>query len=161
VSILGASAPRPASMPTPATHHAVHVERWLDGAASDLSTEGLIALLERALVALWQSANTTLGEVTLTAIVDRVLYTAAEQYPFLSIAKVQGAVRFEIRLLGDVQRDRRLLDVIRFVLMEFLSVLGHLTDEILTPAMHATLSTVRRDERESTGVGDDAEETGQ
>ena len=35
-----------------------------------------------------------------------------------------------------------------FVLVEFLTVLGHLTDEILTPALHAELSKVALGEPE-------------
>lgn len=145
--------------PTHSTHHAAHVEQWLAGSATDLSTSGLIALLERALVALWRGANATLGEVTLTAIVDRVLHEASGQYPFVSITRIDGAeVRFEVCLRGAVQRDRRLRDVIQFALAEFLTVLGHLTDEILTPALHGALAGVRRDERDSIDSREDTED---
>lgn len=148
-------------MHTNGIHHAELVERWLGGAASDLSTSGLTVLLERALLALWHSANVTLGEVTLTAIVGRVLHTASETYPFVSITQIEGAeVRFEVRLCGAVQRDRRLRDVIQFAVTEFLTVLGNLTDEILTPTLHAALSGVRRDEREAVDSDEDAEGTG-
>ncbi len=36
-----------------------------------------------------------------------------------------------------------LTGAIRFVLVEFLSVIGHLTAEILTPALHAQLAASR------------------
>ena len=133
--------------------HAAHVEAWLDGAAKNLPPARLVTLFERALGALWKRAHFTLGEVTLTAIVDRVLYTATEKYPFLSTLKVEGSgIRFdEFRKQGAVQHDRHLPEVVRFVLVEFLTVLGNLTDEILTPALHAELSKVALEEPGRTG----------
>ena len=137
--------------------HAARVGAWLDGAAKNLPPAQLVTLFERALSALWQRAQFTLGEVTLTAIVDRVLYTASEKYPFLSTLKVEGSgIRFdEFRQQGAVRHDRHLLEVVRFVLVEFLTVLGNLTDEILTPALHAELSTVTLEEPGRTGGDDD------
>jgi hypothetical protein len=77
----------------------------------------------------------------LGAIVDRVLYTAAERYPFLAAVRVShGSVAFdELRnALGTIAREE-LADAARFALVEFLTVLGKLTAEILTPALHAEL----------------------
>lgn len=121
--------------------HAALVDAWLD-AAAPLEPAQLVALFERALAALWRRAEITLGEVTLTAIVDRVLYIAAETHPFLSALKIdKGGVCFDgFREMGAEQGD--LADAVHLVLMEFLAVLGHLTDEILTPALHAELSKI-------------------
>ena len=121
--------------------HAAVVEAWLDG-AGPLEPAQLVALFERALSALWQRAEITLGQVTLTAIVDRVLYTATETHPFLSALKIdQGGVCFDgFRGVGAQHAD--LAQAVHLVLVEFLRVLGHLTDEILTPALHAELSKV-------------------
>jgi hypothetical protein len=70
-----------ASRPTKAfsdeADHVGHVDAWLDGAAKTLTSAQLITLFEQALGALWRRTEVTLGEVTLTAIVDRVLYTAS------------------------------------------------------------------------------------
>ena len=144
-------------MPPDEASHAAHVEAWLDAAAKNLPPAQLVTLFERALDALWQRVHFTLGEVTLTAIVDRVLYTASEKYPFLSTLKVEGSeIRFdEFRKQGAVQHDRHLPKAVRFVLVEFLTVLGNLTDEILTPALHAELSKVALEEPGRTGGEDD------
>ena len=122
--------------------HVECVEAWLDQAAKTLAPAQLVTLFERALSALWRRAEITLGEVTLTAIVDRVLYTASETYPFLSALKVE-----ETGIGFDGFREQgahvaNLPEAVRLVLVEFLTVLGHLTDEILTPALHAELSKV-------------------
>jgi hypothetical protein len=121
--------------------HAALVEAWLDG-AGPIEPAQLVALFERAISALWRRAEVTLGEVTLTAIVDRVLYVAAETYPFLSVLKVdkEGVCFDGFREMGAERGD--LADAVHLVLVEFLTVLGHLTDEILTPALHAELSKI-------------------
>ena len=128
-----------------AAHHTTFVESWLDEAARDLDAVGLNTLLERALLALWSGANATLGEVTLSAIVDRVLYVASERFPFVSVTRVEdNGVSFTVRPLCDLQNERRLREAVGFVLAEFLGVLGSLTDGILTPALHGALAKVER-----------------
>jgi hypothetical protein len=155
-------------MPAPAAVHDAYVAAWLDGAAKGVPPAQLIGLFERALGALWQRALSTLGEVTLTAIVDRVLYTASEKFPILSALSVEGAgIRFEELRSGiGAGDDGNLLEAVRFVLVELLSVLGNLTAQILTPALHEALSKVSVDgvermpaeeERSQSGIraGDD------
>jgi hypothetical protein len=88
--------------------------------------------------------HVTLGEVTLTAIVDRVIYTASDRYPLLSALKVEEAgVHFvQSPPQAGVADESHLAEAVRFVLVEFLTVLGNLTGEILTPALHAELAKV-------------------
>jgi hypothetical protein len=64
---------------------------------------------------------------------------AAETHPFLSVLKIDnGGVCFDgFREIGPKQAD--LAHAVHLVLVEFLTVLGHLTDEILTPGLHAEL----------------------
>jgi hypothetical protein len=127
------------------------VEAWLRRVAPNaksLPSARLISLFDRAMDALWQRAVTTLGEVTLAAIVDRVLYTASEQHRFLSTLKVvETGVSFDVlRKEGAVPRDVDLAGVVSFVLAEFLTVLGNLTDQILTPALHGELASITLEE---------------
>jgi hypothetical protein len=135
--------------------HAGHVDAWLKGATKGLAPAQLITLFEQALGALWRRTEVTLGEVTLTAIVERVLYTASEQYPFLSTLTVEGAgISFD-GLRSQGAHDPNLREALRLVLVEFLTVLGHLTDEILTPALHAELSGVALEGPGAVGSNDD------
>jgi hypothetical protein len=128
-------------MPPDEANHAAHVEAWL-GAARHLPRAEIVALFERTMAGLWRRTHDTLGEITLTAIVDRVLYTASERYPLLATLKVDGTgICFdEFREQENVLHDDRLLEAIHFVLVEFLTVLGNLTADIMTPALHAQLS---------------------
>jgi hypothetical protein len=135
--------------------HAGYVDAWLDVAAKTPAPAQLITLFEQALGALWRRTEVTLGEVTLTAIVDRVLYTASEQYPFLSTLTVDRAgISFD-GLRSQGAHDTNLREALRLVLVEFLTVLGHLTDEILTPVLHAELSRVALEGPRAVGGNDD------
>ena len=99
---------------------------------------------------MWLRAHQTLGDVTLTAITDRVLYVAAEQHSLISALRIEtsGLRCQELYERAPSLRPDQLEAGVRFVLVEFLTVLGNLTAEILTPALHAELSNVGCEEQE-------------
>jgi hypothetical protein len=107
----------------------------------------VLALGERALDAVWQRTYVTLGEITLVAIVDRVLHTAAKAHPLVGHLKLEtSGLRFHELLAAAEHASRE--DVQRAltcVLVELLTVLGALTGEILTPGMHAALAKLAAD----------------
>lgn len=126
-------------------HHAASVDAWLERSAKDRSPKVLLELFEAALGAMWARTLTTLGEVTLTAIAERVLHDASEKFPLFSSLKVDPTSG--IQLDGLLQQVRsvhaaELREGSRFVLVEFLTVVGSLTAEILTPELHSELSRV-------------------
>jgi len=125
--------------------HAACVDGWLEQSAEGLSSESLLRLLEAALGAVWTRTKTTLGEVTLTAIAERVLHNASEKYSLLWSLKVEATGGIQCRELreriGSVQ-PAELREAIRFVLVELLTVLGNLTAEILTQELHAEIYNV-------------------
>ena len=124
--------------------HEAAVDEWM-GPAKRLSAAEFIDLFESGLHRMWERAQPTLGEVTLGAIVDRVLYTATERFSFLAPLKIkEGRVEFaDLRKASGSVAPGELASAARFVVLEFLTVLGHLTAEILTPALHAELVKVR------------------
>jgi|HubBroStandDraft_6_1064221.scaffolds.fasta_scaffold544155_1 hypothetical protein len=139
--------------------HAAYVGDWLDRAApnpEDLPPDQLVSLFERATEALWRRAQVTLGEVTLAAIVDRVLYTASERYSLLSTLKIEktGVCFDRFREQETAQRDGDLVRALCFILVEFLTAVGNLTDEILTQALYAALARVTLEEPASTAAED-------
>jgi hypothetical protein len=125
--------------------HAACVDAWLARTAKGLSSEALLRLFEAALGALWTRAKTTLGEVTLTAIAERVLHNASEKYSLLWSLKVEPTGGIQCRELreriGSVQLSE-LREAGRFVLVELLTVIGNLTAEILTPELHLEICSV-------------------
>jgi hypothetical protein len=127
------------------SNHAALVDAWLKRSAKDLSPEDLLRLFEAALGALWARTKITLGEVTLTAIAGRVLYNTSEAFPIFSSLRVEptGGIPFrELRDRITSEHGPEVMEGIRFVLVEFLTVLGNLTAEILTQELHSELSNV-------------------
>jgi hypothetical protein len=133
--------------------HETFVADWVERVARDLTTAQYLQLFERALDALWQRSHRTLGDVTLTAIIERVLATARERFPWVSWIDVSPAgVRFHgVQERASVLGAAEVADGMRFVLGEFLTLLGSLTAEILTPALQVALSAVSPEEAREVG----------
>jgi hypothetical protein len=125
----------------------VCVDVWIKHSANGKSGQELVQDFQRAFDALWRRAQLTLGDVTLMAIVDRVLHNAVERFPDLSPLTVEpsGLKSDALAKRAETVRSDQLVDAFRFVLVEFLTVLGNLTAEILTRALHAELTRVARD----------------
>ncbi len=123
--------------------HAASVDAWMRRAAEGLPSDGLLSAFELAFSALWQRAHRTLGDVTLSAILDRVLIVTSERHPAFSSLEMDGR---GIRSVDSLRQGAPALPAaelaagLRFLLLEFLGVLGNLTGEILTPALHAELA---------------------
>ena len=115
--------------------HEVVVADWFRR-VGDERVAAMVPAFEAALAALWQRSSLTLGEVTLTAIGERVLQVAAESYPVLATTEVgPGGVRCRV----DTQDSAVVAAAFKFILVEFLTVLGNLTAQILTPSLHEVL----------------------
>jgi hypothetical protein len=119
------------------------VSEWMKH-ASRVSPEELAGLFEKAMTVLWHRTYSALGDITVAAIVDRVLYNAAEKYSVLSSLKLDtNGINFaEFHQQAGLDNGRELKEAIQFVLVELLTVVGNLTAEILTPALHSELSSV-------------------
>jgi hypothetical protein len=143
---LPSGSSRTVSVPDDENDHLERVDAWMDRATKSAPPERLVDALDRAFGAMWRRARVTLGDVTLAAILGRVLYTAAEKFPLLSSLEMDatGLKSDKLRArAGSFKRDQ-LAAGIRFILVEFLTVLGNLTAEVLTPALHSELAKVAR-----------------
>ena len=67
--------------------HIKYVSEWMKRAAT-VSQDELAGLFEKAMSALWHRTYSALGDITVAAIVDRVLYNAAEKYSVLNSLKL-------------------------------------------------------------------------
>jgi hypothetical protein len=123
--------------------HQRAVTAWFQRAPQRPYMESLIQAFEDTFAALWRRSYLTLGEVTLTSIVESVLLAATEKYPSLVSLEITGTGLHceELRSQAGLGQDT-VSAGIELVLVEFLTVLGNLTAEILTPALHAELSRV-------------------
>ena len=125
--------------------HGELVKDWCRDWAGTLPAPGLVDVYERALDALWRRANMSLGEITLMAIVDRVLHQGVERFPHLAALKVEmsGVHCEELRLNAPTLDPARLEESLECLVIELLRVFGTLTGEILTPGLHEELCKVR------------------
>jgi hypothetical protein len=131
--------------------HKKHVTAWM-GQAAGLSSNQLARLFEQAIRAIWRRASFTLGDPTLTAIVDRVLYDATETFPiFGSLTLDENGINCaEFRERASSVSERELAKAIHFILVELLTVIGNLTAEVLTPFLHTELSKIDKPRGEGT-----------
>ena len=131
--------------------HGACVDKWRRTLGDDVDGPALVRAFVRAYRSLWQRARLTLGDVTLVAIGDRVLYDAKEQHPILEHVRLDVAGIFA----EELERRASTLDMteldraVRTVLVELLAVLGRLTAGVLTLPLHAAL-TNDRDEGSAT-----------
>lgn len=114
--------------------HEASVDRWLE--AAPIENGPLACRFEAVLTGVWRAAHPTLGGITLTAIFDRVLHEAREKYPALAGVRLEPPqVRFEVEAGAEDLREG-----VRFTLLALLTLIGRLTAEILSPALHGALS---------------------
>jgi len=120
------------------------VAAWIERTAPGLSSEEHVQLFEMSLAAMWRRSQRPLGDVTVAAIMDRVVDAAIERFPILVGLRVEasGVSCLELRARTAEADGTQLLEAMRFVLVEYLTVLGNLTADIFTPALRAELSAV-------------------
>jgi hypothetical protein len=135
--------------------HLAAVEQWLGDALTHRSIQGsateIVTLFGAAFDVVWRRVVVTLGEVTLTAIAERVLYTAAVHHRFLSTVSTRPSGDLSWKLLLEerlsVVPRSELIEGLRFTMVELLTVIGRLTAEILSHELHNALRMVRVDTR--------------
>ena len=127
--------------------HAACVRDWIDGAARDLPPAQRLALFERGLSAVWARARRTLGDVTLGAITERVLHDVSEAVPLASAIE-PGEAGISLEKLRDRPDLERLDEAVERTLVALMTLIGNLTAEILTPALHAALAKVSLEQNE-------------
>ncbi len=137
------------------------MDSWLERIGPNVSAESLLHLFDQAFGALWARARPVLGEVTIGAIVDRVLWNSAEQYDVLSSLKPGKTGISSAGLEGRVSTVDvpRLQEALRFTMVEFLTVIGTLTGDILTPPLQAELLKLPRTGRGGAPAGKDSHES--
>lgn len=132
-------------------NHPAVVDAWLKRAQKEVGPDGLLELFERAVHELWACAHETLSEITLRAIFDRVLSNASERYPMVASLKVSDAgvsfADFKPVQQAESLELRELDEAFRFVIVEFLAITGSLTDQVITPALHARLAKINSEEK--------------
>ena len=120
--------------------HDTCVRAWLERSAGASSSNHPLEALEHAFAVMWRRAHLTLGKVTLNAIAGRALHSTGRKFPMLSPLMLdEQGLRCQDVIRGSPDGGE-LENAVHSLLVEFLTVLGTLTGEILTPALHDELS---------------------
>jgi hypothetical protein len=136
------------------SEHAAHVDTWIERLPNHLAPEQMVSAFEQGFTALWRRSARTLGDVTVSAIVDRGLNDVAATFPLLRALKVENGVGVQF---GELRRNIRpehvdqLRQGMRSMLIQLLTIMGTLTADILTPALHAELGNARVEDLTAAG----------
>jgi len=120
--------------------HSEAVNRWLSDAEKSADADEWVPLFEQAFGAIWERVRPTLSEVTLGAVADRALHHSREKFPLLAAVRIlDNGIMFE-NLKREVKGGGgQVREALRTLLVEFLTIVGALSGEILTPALHDAL----------------------
>ena len=116
----------------------------MEHAAKEVPSSALLVLFEEAWRALWRRSESAVGEVALESISQLIRANAVEKYPFLSPLILNGPEVSYKALLGSLEEldKNQLQEGLGLMLVEFLSVIGDLTDQLLTPGLYEVLSRI-------------------
>lgn len=141
---LRRAVPRAATETTGGNMHDEHarcVDGWLDRYSPRTKSEALDAL-DAALQAIWLRASVAIGEAALATTLSTVLRRARQHFSGFDAVTVTLTGAQVDRARGAQLDARELLIAVRYVLIEFLRLIGTLNAEVLTGALHHELSYV-------------------
>ena len=110
--------------------------------------KNFVSSMEKAIDGLYDRCKTSISELTLGVVLDRVIYNSSERHQILSMLKVESnRVSFKNFKLKDLNFTI-IKEAFLYLITEFFFVIGNLTAEQLTPLLHHTFSEITH---ESTG----------
>lgn len=126
---------------TDMTLHERCVTAWLESrGARQADATRMTELLLAGLQAILERARPSLGDVTVAAIVQRAVHTAERRHRELAQLGLRVTDGATIGITSSLAPRVELRAAVAFVLTEVLQVLGGLTADALTPALHAALA---------------------
>lgn len=124
--------------------HQELVRLWEDKNINNLSTDQIIQVYGCALLAIEQRCLATLSSVTIHVVLDRIIYQGLERFPFFKEISLEPT---GLSLNNFIQK-KELYDLkdintaFRYLVVELLTVIGNITSEVLTVALHRELMEV-------------------
>ena len=127
--------------------HKVLVDLWEEQNTKDLQDEQLIQVYGAAFQSIERSCLSTLSIVTIKVVIDRILHLGSEKYSILSLATFEAS---GLSLKGLNQNNKNykteeLKDALSYLLVEFLTVIGNITSDVLTTKLHNKLMEVTKE----------------
>jgi hypothetical protein len=105
----------------------------------------VVDAFDAAMTVVWRRAERTRGAITHAANAGRVLHEASKAHPFLADVEEadHGIDLAALRSRADALSRESLESAAKLVLRRFLGVLGNLTADVLTAALHAELAALK------------------
>ncbi len=126
--------------------HSRAVALWIENALlpdNELSSHVLVEEFEVLINSLMNTIRMSVGETTITAVADRVLYNSSEHYPVLMKIQLRDH-GFDFTKMCD-DASLKDLDEIKnafhYFATELLFIIGKLSGGSLTPGLHAVLES--------------------
>ena len=124
--------------------HSEQVEAWGKKNCENLPSEVIVQIFGSALSAIQKRSLVTLSSVTVLVVADRALHQSKEKFPFLSAITIEP---HGFSLTGLVKSDvsagsQSLRESLEHLLIEFLTVLGNITADVLTAPLHEELKKI-------------------
>jgi hypothetical protein len=122
-------------------HHSKFVSDWIRSATKGLLQEELLRTFEKAIDRLLAGTRISISEITMDAVLDRILDNCAESYPMMNQVFIEKT-RFnfdDLRSEISKHRDEEIKSSFHYLITDFLFVIGNLTGEQLTPQLHLEL----------------------
>ncbi len=125
-------------------YHAVKVEAWIKSNTTELSRDELVNLFEFALKAIWESSSIKMSEVTLSAVMDRAVFTSSDTHKFMLELRVTptGIQWDEFRKLSKDLNRHELIRAFSHLLKEFISISSNISGGLLNDSLLKALATV-------------------
>ena len=130
-------------------YHSETIETWIQKSTGKLSSQNLSEFLELAINDIILKAQTSISEVTVLAILERVLYNSAERYSLLREVKIEND-KLQFAMLHPSYKsysNSEIREAFHYLITEFLFIIGNLTGEQLTPIMHDELKLIKKKKR--------------
>jgi hypothetical protein len=110
----------------------------MDSQAVHLDSVALAEHCETMLTRLYGKAQVSVSDITLKAILDRVLHNSSSLYPLLSAIRIENSgLNFdELNINLRLYTEAEVKAAFHYLMTEFMFIIGKLTGEQLTPLLH-------------------------
>lgn len=128
--------------------HLKAVELFEKKKAGGLSFDKQLQLFKKAFECIEKRTLRTLSSITLLVVLDRVLHQSKDKYSLLSELKIdQKGLSFD-SLIHNINKhnSEQLIEALRYLMVELLTVLGSITADILSAPLHKELLNVTLDQ---------------
>jgi hypothetical protein len=125
--------------------HSSKVEAWIKSTTVGLSSQELINHFETTFDKLWEQSSNKISEVTLSAVMDRAIFTSSDTHKFMLELKLgPSGIRWdEFREKTTELNRNELKRAFTSLITQFIVISSNITGGILTDTLYKTLLNIK------------------